>query len=406
MRSLVLSIPIAASILVWSTAAIACPCSPCTCSPCTCDGMSKSKGQKPKSAKAPPPEKPRNTKTEPGRHTTPTGGKRESHHKSKEGHGGHSSHADVSVGVDIDLSGIGRRYAEPDPFAVSGPPPMPHTQEKPERPKTKERQHEITKSADPFSNVSLTGPRAKDENAPPPGSINTSDDTETPPTLPTTEVFLKSTPPTIEDLKKAQNAYDVPWKKFLEPYVKRLSVVYHFHGSEQGDEELRKLRVQFAQSEEGKKLLEDWMKTYQAVNKPGAQIPDDLVPPNELEKAKHSLAKAQQATDAEREVYDAQKKKAIADNAGVKRIQTEIDSLKKETHFSDKEVQEYKEKLKKLEAALDNLKKQVGNDWASSDEAKDQMQKIREAEKQLNKAKDGYKPYEQFEEKPKAASNP
>lgn len=369
--------------------------------------MSKPKAPKPKSAKAPPPEKPDNATTGPGRSTTSKGGKGDSYHKGKEGHGGHSSHADVSVGVDIDLSGIGRRHAERDPFAASGPLPVPHTQEKPERAKTKERQHEITKSVDPFSNVSLTGPNAKEETGPP-GVINISDDTETPPTLPTQEVFKKEEPKqiTIDDLKKAADAYNAEWKKLLDQHWKKLATIYHFYGYETGEEELDKLRAQFAHSDKGGKLFDDWMKAYESVNKPGANIADDLVPPNKLEKAKHDLAKAQKAADTQHGIYDSEKAKAIAENSGVKSIQAEIDSLKKETHFSDKEVQEYKEKLKKLEAALDNLKKQVANDWASSDEARDQMQKIREAEKQLDNAKNAYKPFEQFDEKPKAASNP
>jgi len=407
MRTLVIAIAVAGATLIFSTAASACPCSPCTCSPCTCGGMSKS--SKPKQTKAAPPSnKPQTPKTEHGKTTTSKTSKSESYHKGKEGHGGHSSHTSFGASVDIDLSGIGQRKREPDPFAVSDPPPPARTQERTEKPKTKEKQHEIPKP-DPFANVSLTGPPAK-EASQSPGSINISDDTETPPTLPTQGVFKKEEPKqiTIDDLKKTAEAYNAAWKKFLDPFIKKLiSLTSALYPADAYDEAIETLRRQFAQTEDGKKLLDDWMKTYQAVNKSGAEISGDLVPPNKLEQAKHDLTKAQQAVDTQRDVYENAKKNAVANNPGVKSIKTEIDALKKQTHFSDAEVQADKDKLKKLQAELDNIKKQVADEWASSEEAKDQMKKVQEAEKNLDKAKEAYKPFEQFEEKSaKAAANP
>jgi hypothetical protein len=128
-----------------------------------------SKSSKPKSAKTAPPSKPQTGKTQPGKSTTSKG---ESYHEGKHEHGGHGSHTEVGVGVNIDLSGIGQRRAEPDPFAVSaGPQPVTaRTDEKPKKP-TKPR--EVAKT-DPFTSVQLTGERAKEENSPP-GPINVSD---------------------------------------------------------------------------------------------------------------------------------------------------------------------------------------------------------------------------------------
>jgi hypothetical protein len=372
--------------------------------------MSGSKPGAPKShANKPAPTKAAPSSTRTGKNERPA--TRSKGRQAGKEHGrshGHDGGASVGVGVSVDLGGIGQRRAEPDPFAVGGgPPPVAHTQEKPEKSRTKEKQRATT-IPDPFGNVSLTGPLAKEESQPP-GPINVSDDTETPPTLTTKEAFEKEEPKqiTIDDLNAAAGAYNAAWKKFLDPYVKKLGAVYSFYGYEIGEEELVKIRAQFAQSDEGGKLFDDWMKAYESVNKPGTNIPDDLVPPNKLEKAKHDLGKAQKAVDTQHGIYETEKAKAVADNPGVKSLQTEIDNLKKKTNYSDKEVQEYKEKLKKLQAGLENIKKQVANDWASSEQAKDQMEKVREAEKQLDKAKNAYKPYEQFEGKPaKAASNP
>ena len=85
-------------------------------------------------------------------------------HQSGKGHGhghGSSNGVDVGVGIDVDLGGIGQRRAEPDPFAMSGPPAPPRTQEKPEKLKTKQKPPDATRS-NPFANVKLTGPQAKE----------------------------------------------------------------------------------------------------------------------------------------------------------------------------------------------------------------------------------------------------
>lgn len=162
MRTLLLTIPIVAGILICSAEAFACPCSPCRCSPCNCGGMSSS--SKPKPAKTAPPRKAQTSKTEHGTSPASKTGKSQSYHKGKDRQGGHSSHTEFGVGVDIDLSGIGQRRPEPDPFAVGGgPPPVAGRTEQKPPPTTKPR--EAAKD-DPFANVRLTGPEAKGESNP------------------------------------------------------------------------------------------------------------------------------------------------------------------------------------------------------------------------------------------------
>jgi hypothetical protein len=376
-RVLVLSITLAASIFILGEDASAktagCPCSPCKCSPCTCGGGGK--------------------------------GDKHRHHHGKEG-------GQVGVGVNVDLSGVGQRKREPDPFAVSGGgSTTPHTQEKH---KTKTKEHQVT-TTDPFTEIKLTGREAKEQSNPP-GPINVSDD-ETPPPLPKGEVF---TPLTIDDLKKAKDAYararstflknDPGWKEYLK-------LLHRMDNLPGGSDEWQKASVKsyklahgaidkFNHSDEGKKLLDDWMKDYQALNKPGADISDDLVPPDKLEQAKHNLAKAENALKEEREIYDAWKEDAVKSNAGIKNIQAAIDELKKKVHFSDKEVQADREKVKELERERDNARKQIEKDWAQTDAAKAQMKKVQQAEKDLDKAKADFKPYEGLERNPLQSNNP
>ena len=58
-------------------------------------------------------------------------------------------------------------------------------------------------------------------------------------------------------------------------------------------------------------------------------------------------------------------------------------------------------------AALADLEKKINNagaKWAGFDEGKAEMKKVHHAEKELDKAKAAWKPFEKYEEK-KAASN-
>jgi hypothetical protein len=157
-----LSIATIAGIFVCSGTMFArtasCPCNPCACAPCTC-GQSKSGSSKPQ------PSKSTTTKTATTKTETPTTqsktheGTREHGHDHGHSHGG----SGVGVSANIDLSGIGHRTAEPDPFAVRpSNQPVPHKEEKPKTPK---KPREVPKT-DPFTNVRLTGPQAKAESGP------------------------------------------------------------------------------------------------------------------------------------------------------------------------------------------------------------------------------------------------
>lgn len=99
----------------------------------------------------------------PSNKTAPAKNVSTKHQPGRRGNAGQSHRgagAGVGVGVNVDLGGIGQRRPEADPFAVSGSPSASRTQEKSEKPKTKETGHEVAKS-DPFANVELTGAQAK-----------------------------------------------------------------------------------------------------------------------------------------------------------------------------------------------------------------------------------------------------
>ena len=110
-----------------------CPCSPCKCAPCTCGaGGSKSGGSK--------------------------------HHDKDHGHGHHDrgGGGGVGIGGTVDLSGIGHRNAEPDPFAAGGgEKPIAHTEEK--HP-AKHKDHELKTTS--FDDIKLTGAESKGDMPP------------------------------------------------------------------------------------------------------------------------------------------------------------------------------------------------------------------------------------------------
>src|SRR3954454_2239935 len=152
----------AAICLLFSVAGFAktagCPCGACPCHPCVCGGGSNdhNSGSKNDGKGAP----------KGGDKSKPGGGDKHAG-KSHDGGGGHhhghdgGGHGSVGIGVSVDLSGIGQRKAEPDPFAVAGP-PTGQTHEKTEKPKAKHKDSEvITAKNDPFANIELTGEQAK-----------------------------------------------------------------------------------------------------------------------------------------------------------------------------------------------------------------------------------------------------
>ncbi len=87
-----------------------------------------------------------------------------SHQAGKQYGHSHSRGGGVGIGATIDLSGIGQRRAEPNPFAVSAP-PQPVTARAEEKPVPVKKPRKVATS-DPFAGVQLTGPQAKGESNP------------------------------------------------------------------------------------------------------------------------------------------------------------------------------------------------------------------------------------------------
>jgi len=406
----VASVLIAFSGDAFAARTASCPCkNPCPCGAnCTCGvGGGKSggdKSRKSESDKSGKSDKYREEKKgEVSRERSRKGSREKSH-----GGGG------VEFGGTIDGGRLFQRKAEPPPFAVpEGDSTTVRTQEKT---KNKKPEKEVTKN--PFDRIDVNRKDAKGDI--PPGPINASDDNVTPAASPPSETSSQPNPPTMDDLKKAQDSFKTAEKKFLDgdpnyqASLKKWERMVTSMNSGSMKKEIQaeldkwmKIRNNFKNQGDGKKLFDDWMEKYQALNKPGAGIPDDLVPPDKLEQAKHDLMQAQDSLKAQRDSYESSKDTAVSTNTGVNKIQAEIDKLKSTVHFSDKDAKADREKVKQLGKDLDNAKKLVGNGWASSDEAKDKMKEIQKAEKDLDKAKEAFKPYEGMEKNPlKSAGNP
>ena len=431
--NLIIAAAVAGSLLIAGTAfakTASCPCSPCKCGVCTCGGGGGGGGNKSHTGGGDKGKTGGGDKGKSGEggKTVSKGHDGGGHHEGRGHHDGHGhGGGSVGVGISVDLSGIGRRSAEPDPFAAGGgPQPVAHTEEKPVA-KTKTRGPELPRTTG-FEDVKLTGQEAKAQPTPG-GPINVADNEPDRPPSPPAEnvdnnkpaVSSSDQPSTaLQDLSKAHDAYMDALIKFLnnDPDWKQSQKVEKdakdSHNPEykaQLEKKAAKLgdkaRDKFKNSKEGKELLENWMKAYADAEKPGANIPNDLVPNDKYSQAKHEMVKAQDGVNSEREHYNNLKNWALDDNPGVKNLQGQIDELKKKVHYSDADAKADNEKVKQLQAELDNTKKQVAKDWASTQSATDQMKKVQQAEKDLDKAKDALKPYDQLDKlQPKAASNP
>jgi len=426
---------LAASNVLARTAA--CPCSnPCPCAPCKCGG-GKSSSSKPPSNKSgsDTTEKPKTgtaktetpktgtgtsktdtPKTEPRHADTTSHGK---HSQTRHEHGGHDhGGGGVGVGVDVsvDLSGVGRRTAEPDPFAVSGGGvPTTKTAHIPEKQKSKTTQREVT-TGDPFNGVTLTGKEAKGD-IPPPNVINVSDEVEQPP-LPNGEK-LNTTPKTgtpMEQLKAAEQAYTKARTDYLHKQPDWTTIAHDLaSGSSKDDtksqaafKKMKKLIDQF-DATEGKEQVNDWKSAYDNAVKAGEKVGNNLIPPpqNGLEKKKYAVVSAQNNLQSERDQYDWSKNGAIARDEKVNEIRKQIEAIEDQYKPTKENKVAAQEKINQLKDELEKARNKAGNEWAASDDAKKQMMKVHEAEQELDKAKQAYKPFEQYEEKPaKAASNP
>ena len=349
-RSLFLSLAIGTG-LILSSGAFACPCKPCKCSPCSCGGGgSKSSG----------------------------GGKHHGDHHGGHDHGGSS----VGVGVSVDLSGVGQRTREADPFAAGGnDKPVAHTEEKRT---TKHKEHEPTTNN--FEEIKLTGRESKDENAPNTFNVNNDD------TPKTTDAAT--------ELKTARDKYRDARTEWLKKQPNYNSVMHDLTQSpntEEGNRKANKAKKKFDKmidefnNGDGKNLVDDWKKAFDAQLKSGGTVDDNsLVPPprDDIEKKKYAVIKAQN---------------------DLKDVQKNYDDKKQIEANKDEEVSKAREALNNFKTtndpgykgAMDDLNKAIekaGQKWAGTDEGKTEMKKVRDAEKELDKAKDAWKPFEKYAE--------
>jgi len=334
-----------------------CPCSPCKCSPCTCGGSKgASKGG---------------------------GGK---HHDKEHGHSGSSA----GVGVNVDLGTVGHRQAEPDPFTAGGGQPVAHTQEKQ---KTKRKEPEPTT----FDKIKLTGVEGKGD-IPPPNTFNVNND-DSP----------KPGSDAVGDLKKAHDDYHKTCSDWLTKQPNWNSLVHDWTQSSSTEEgnkksakakkKIDKLMDQF-NAGDGKQLVDDWKKAFDNALKSGATVDDNsLIPPpkDDIEKKKYAVIKAQNDLKDAQKIYDDKRKNAANQDDEVKKAYDAISNLGATTANDPK----YKAAVADLEKKIND----AGAKWAATDEGKAEIKKVHEAEKDLDKAKDAWKPFEKYEEK-KAASNP
>ena len=380
-RDLVLSCAIAAALSVSIASApgktAGCPCSPCKCSPCTCGGGGKSS----------------------------SGGGGGKHHGKDHGreHGGSS----VGVGVDVDLSTVGHRNREADPFAAGGgEKPVAHTQEKQ---KTKRKEPEPTT----FDDIKLTGVEGKGD-IPPPGSFNVDNDQVQPPDLGWGKTKEKSADEKREEKKLTNDELDelekVKWAYWRGLFALQDKMTVDLQAllddlktlDRQNSPELKKkvkdynnflktLEDKFYKSDEGKKAFDAWLKTYDKFYKTGAKLPKWVVPTkshpflspyavgDDMTNKKYALENAEKQLESEKGKYKQMEGDAVSKNDAYQKLQPGADK--------------------------DKAAKDIAKEWASTDEAKEQMKKVQGAEKGLDKAKEDFKPYEKFtEEKPKEAS--
>lgn len=364
-RVSVLSYAIAAALCVLTPSAqsktAGCPCSPCKCSPCTCGGGgSKSSGGK--------------------------GGK---HHDDHHGHHDHGGGSSVGVGVSVDLTGVGHRTPEADPFASGGnDKPVAHTEEKRT---TKHKEHEPTTTG--FDEIKLTGVEGKGE-MPPSNTFNVNND-ETP-----------KTTDAAAELKKAHDKYSEARSDWLKKQPKWSTLVHDWTESpntEEGNKKSAKAKKkidkmidQFDKGD-GKALVDDWKTAFDNTLKSGGTVEDNsLIPPpgDDIEKKKYAVIKAQNDLKFAQKMLDDKKQFEANKDEEVKKAQKALGDFKNTTDPG----------YKGAVADLDQKVKDAGAKWAGTDEGKKEIQKVRDAEKELDKAKDAWKPFEKYEEK-KAASN-
>ena len=362
-RALLLTLAIGAA-LAFSSSAFACPCHPCKCSPCTCGGMgSKSGGG--------------------------GGGKHHEggdHHGDHHGHHGHDGGSSVGVGVSVDLSGVGQRTREADPFATGGnDKPVAHTEEKRI---SKHKEKEPTTNS--FDEIKLTGHDAKDENNPP-NTFNVDND-EHPKTV---------AKDVVGDLKNAHDKYHdarTEWLKKQPNYTQVMHDLTQSPNTEEGNRKANKAKKKFDKmidqfnQGDGKDLVDNWKKAFDDAVKSGATVDDNsMIPPpqNDIEKKKYAVLKAQNDLKLAQKNYDDIKQNAANKDENVEKARKALQDFKSTNDPG----------YKGAVAEFDKAVSEAGGKWAGTDEGKKEIQKVKDAEKELDKAKEAWKPFEKYVEK-------
>ncbi len=328
-----------------------CPCSPCKCSPCTCGGGG--------------------------------GGKSGKHHGKEHGHDHGSS---FGVGGTVDLGGIGHRSREADPFAAGGgDKPAAHTEEKQ---KTKRKEPEPTSSN--FDEIKLTGIEGKGD-IPPQDTFNVNNDEPAP-----------KTTDAVTELKKAHDDYHTARSEWLKKQPNWNNLLHDWTQSPNTEEGNRKsakakkkidnLAKQF-DAGDGKQLVDDWKTKFDNALKSGVKVGDNaLVPPpkDDIEKKKYAVIKAQNDLDQIKQNYDWKKQNAANQDEEVNKAQKALYDSGSSTNDP-----QYKAAL----ADLDKKISAAGAKWVATDDGKQEVNKVHEAEKELDKAKEAWKPFEKYVEK-------
>jgi hypothetical protein len=339
-----------------------CPCSPCKCSPCTCGGKSSGSGG---------------------------GGKHADHH------GDHHSHhgGGLGVGGTIDLnelgSGLGRLLQRPTESrstpVAKNPSPVAHTKEK-----RISKHKEKTPATNSFDDITLTGPNAKDENNPP-NTFNV-DNQEPPKTV---------SPDQLGDLKKAYDAYfngvsewlkkQPNWNSLLHDWTQSPNTDAGNKKSAKAKKKIDKLYAEF-NSGDGKQLVDDWKTAFDNAVKSGASVDDNsLIPPpkDDIEKKKYAVIRAKNDLKSAQKNYDDKKQNEATKDEEVNKAREALNNFKSTNDPGYK-------------GAIDDLNKAIekaGQKWAATDEGKAEANKVHDAEKELGKAKEAWKPFEKYVEK-------
>ena len=284
----------------------------------------------------------------------------------------------------VDLNKILHRQRENDPFSAGEDKPVAHTEEKRT---TKHKEHEPKTTS--FDDIKLTGVEGKGD-IPPQDTFNVNND-ETP-----------KTTDAATELKKAHDKYHdarTEWLKKQPNYNKVMHDLTQSPNTEEGNRKASKARKKFDKmidefnAGDGKQLVDDWKKAFDSTLKSGGTVDDNsLVPPpqNDIEKKKYAVIKAQNDLKAAQKNYDDARQHGASKDE-------EVEKLRKAAYESGLTTND--PKFKAAMADLDKAINKAAEKWAGTDEGKAEAKKLHEAEKELDKAKEAWKPFEKYVEK-------